>query len=208
MILPQLERLTRRGLWTVGSQPAIDSALSTDETVGWGPPGGYVFQKAFVEFFAEEADVERIEKAVAQAGVWVHYFAANVEVSIPWIMILLSGAERSIGRVSKQRTRRRQERGNLGCLSWAGDCELYYHRTRVVLILEGSMRCLASSVVFSLGSFQDEAFSMWQDWASYYEPGSPERVLLEDIHAKRWLVSLVHHNYREQDALWSFLDVE
>jgi methylenetetrahydrofolate reductase (NADPH) len=66
----------------VGSQPAVDAVPSADATLGWGPPGGYVFQKAFVEFFAEEKDVHWIEEAAAQAGVWVHYFAANLEVRV------------------------------------------------------------------------------------------------------------------------------
>jgi methylenetetrahydrofolate reductase (NADPH) len=80
-ILPQLSQLTRRGLWTVGSQPAVDGAPSTDAAVGWGPAGGWVFQKAFVEFFAEEDEVIRIERAAAASGGWVHYFAANLQVN-------------------------------------------------------------------------------------------------------------------------------
>jgi methylenetetrahydrofolate reductase (NADPH) len=55
---------------------------------------------------------------------------------------------------------------------------------------------------------QDEAFSIWQDWASFYAPGSPQRTLLEEVHAKRWLVSVVHHDYRDSAALWSFLNLD
>ena len=81
VILPQLEKLTKRGWWTVGSQPAADGAKSTDPVFGWGPPGGYVYQKAFVEFFAPEADVERIISKVESEGKgWVDYFAINLEV--------------------------------------------------------------------------------------------------------------------------------
>ena len=81
VILPQLEKLTKRGWWTVGSQPAVDGAKSTDPIFGWGPQGGYVYQKAFVEFFALEEDVERIiSKVVSQGKGWVEYFAVNLEV--------------------------------------------------------------------------------------------------------------------------------
>lgn len=80
-ILAHLERLTKRGLWTVGSQPVVDAAPSTDPVVGWGPRGGYVFQKGFVEFFAEEEDVEQVEKLVLESNGWVDYMAADVEVS-------------------------------------------------------------------------------------------------------------------------------
>ena len=81
IILPQLERLTRRGWWTVGSQPAADGVKSTDPVFGWGPPGGYLYQKAFVEFFAPEVDVDRIiSKAESEGKGWVDYFAINLEV--------------------------------------------------------------------------------------------------------------------------------
>ena len=81
IILPQLEKLTKRGWWTVGSQPAADGAKSTDPVFGWGPPGGYVYQKAFVEFFAPEIDVERIISKVESEGKgWLDYFAINLEV--------------------------------------------------------------------------------------------------------------------------------
>jgi methylenetetrahydrofolate reductase (NADPH) len=45
--------------------------------------GGYVFQKGFVEFFVEEEVLEGIERKVAaDGGGWVHYFCANLQVSI------------------------------------------------------------------------------------------------------------------------------
>ena len=82
LILPHLERLTNHGWWTVGSQPAIDGASSSDDVVGWGPPGGYVYQKAFVEFFSEKSDVERIQCKIETEGKgWAHYFAGNYKVS-------------------------------------------------------------------------------------------------------------------------------
>ena len=81
MIIRHLERLTKKGWWTVGSQPAIDGVSSSDDVVGWGPKGGYVYQKSFVEFFVEKEDVDRIEKKVREKGHgWVDYFAANVTV--------------------------------------------------------------------------------------------------------------------------------
>jgi methylenetetrahydrofolate reductase (NADPH) len=81
MILTHLERLTKRGWWTVGSQPAVDGESSEDEIVGWGPRGGYVYQKCFVEFFADAKDLERIERSIEQeGGGWISYFAADLKV--------------------------------------------------------------------------------------------------------------------------------
>ena len=89
VILPQLEKLTKRGWWTVGSQPAVDGAKSTDPVFGWGPHRGYVYQKAFVEFFALEVDVERIiSKVDSQGKGWVDYFAVNLEVR--WLLLAVA----------------------------------------------------------------------------------------------------------------------
>jgi len=78
MILPHLENLTKRGWWTVGSQPAVDAMSSTDPVVGWGPRSGYVFQKCFVEFFCEKKDLELLEEKISSRGhKWVHYYACN-----------------------------------------------------------------------------------------------------------------------------------
>ena len=92
MIFPHLERLTRRGWWTVGSQPAINGARSDDEVVGWGPRNGYVYQKCFVEFFATREDVERIVRKVEDEGEgWVDYFAGNLQVRCSFSQVASSG---------------------------------------------------------------------------------------------------------------------
>ncbi|KAF9147760.1 hypothetical protein BG015_010561 [Linnemannia schmuckeri] len=36
---------------TINSQPVVNGVKSDDKVFGWGPPGGYVYQKAFLEFF-------------------------------------------------------------------------------------------------------------------------------------------------------------
>ncbi|KAF5389318.1 hypothetical protein D9757_003380 [Collybiopsis confluens] len=78
LILPHLQRLTKRGWWTIGSQPAVDGASSSDPVVGWGPQNGYVFQKCFVEFFCTEHDLQSIELKIQEKGNgWVHYYAAD-----------------------------------------------------------------------------------------------------------------------------------
>ena len=52
LINSELTQLSlRKGYWTIASQPAVDGLPSTHPIHGWGPPGGFVFQKAFVEFF-------------------------------------------------------------------------------------------------------------------------------------------------------------
>jgi methylenetetrahydrofolate reductase (NADPH) len=81
-ILSQLLELTSKGWWTVGSQPAVDGTPSNDAIVGWGPVGGWVYQKAFVEFFATEEDILRIENLIQSEGKGVvTFFAGDGAVS-------------------------------------------------------------------------------------------------------------------------------
>lgn len=83
LILPRLRRMTASGWWTVGSQPAADAVRSDDAVLGWGPASGYVFQKAFVEFFGSREDVDWLEKhAKTRGGGLVTYFAGNAEVRV------------------------------------------------------------------------------------------------------------------------------
>jgi methylenetetrahydrofolate reductase (NADPH) len=41
--------LNQRGFLTINSQPNIDGASSTHPVYGWGPAGGWVYQKAYLE---------------------------------------------------------------------------------------------------------------------------------------------------------------
>ena len=45
IIQEKLAAINKRGVMTINSQPNINAAPSTDPKVGWGSPGGYIFQK-------------------------------------------------------------------------------------------------------------------------------------------------------------------
>lgn len=38
-------------IFTINSQPKVNAARSNDPKYGWGPANGYVYQKAYFEFF-------------------------------------------------------------------------------------------------------------------------------------------------------------
>ncbi len=48
------------------SQPKVNAAPSDDADVGWGGAGGFVFQKAYVEFFVSPALFARLLPAFAR----------------------------------------------------------------------------------------------------------------------------------------------
>jgi len=54
----ELILLNKNGFLSINSQPRINGASSTDEKVGWGPKGGYIYQKAYVEFFTSPTNLK------------------------------------------------------------------------------------------------------------------------------------------------------
>lgn len=57
LIADKLAEVVAKGVITVNSQPSVNCVPSNDSRVGWGEPGGYVFQKAYLEFFTSESNV-------------------------------------------------------------------------------------------------------------------------------------------------------
>ncbi|KAL7009694.1 methylenetetrahydrofolate reductase (NAD(P)H) met13 [Cystobasidiomycetes sp. EMM_F5] len=57
-ISTQLAEINENGYLTINSQPAVDGVKSSHPVHGWGPRNGYIYQKAYLEFFcsAERAD--------------------------------------------------------------------------------------------------------------------------------------------------------
>ncbi|KAF7430878.1 hypothetical protein PC9H_006592 [Pleurotus ostreatus] len=50
-IAQHLAKVNELGFLTINSQPAVNGARSDDKLFGWGPSNGYVYQKAYLEFF-------------------------------------------------------------------------------------------------------------------------------------------------------------
>lgn len=61
-IMQRLIDLNRRGFMTINSQPKVNGAHSDDRSFGWGGKGGYVYQKAYIEFFTSP---ERTHELIA-----------------------------------------------------------------------------------------------------------------------------------------------
>ena len=61
-IVSQLVTLNKSGYLTINSQPQVNAAPSDSPDVGWGGPGGYVYQKAYVEFFTSRDKLQKLMK--------------------------------------------------------------------------------------------------------------------------------------------------
>ena len=60
IIISDLIQINSLGFLTINSQPAVDGALSSDTTYGWGPKNGFVYQKAYIEFFVAPKELNEL----------------------------------------------------------------------------------------------------------------------------------------------------
>ncbi|KAF7968517.1 hypothetical protein HWV62_27559 [Athelia sp. TMB] len=60
VISQQLAKMNEYGFLTINSQPAVNGARSDNKVHGWGPSNGYVYQKAYLEFFVSPELLESL----------------------------------------------------------------------------------------------------------------------------------------------------
>ncbi|XP_045155057.1 methylenetetrahydrofolate reductase isoform X3 [Echinops telfairi] len=75
----ELLRVNRQGILTINSQPNVNGKPSSDPIVGWGPSGGYVFQKAYLEFFTSRATVAALLQVLKRYELRVNYHIVDVK---------------------------------------------------------------------------------------------------------------------------------
>lgn len=181
-IKDRLLALNSRGWWTVASQPAVNGLRSSDPTFGWGPAHGFVFQKAFVEFFVPTTDWTRLHARLTSAEmknrVW--FYAANAKGDF-----LSSDFSGGLDEEVKE--------AGTNAVTWG-----VFPGKEIItptIIEEVSFRAWA-----------EEAFGIWAEWAQVYGKGSASEGLLAKLRGELWLVNIIHHEYVEREALWEFLD--
>ncbi|KAI7849817.1 methylenetetrahydrofolate reductase-domain-containing protein [Circinella umbellata] len=75
-IQQQLIQMNRNGYWTVGSQPVVNGVSSRDPVYGWGPANGYVYQKAFLECFVSDKQLNGLLERLRKDP-FVTFYASN-----------------------------------------------------------------------------------------------------------------------------------
>ncbi|KAJ3128671.1 hypothetical protein HK098_003878 [Nowakowskiella sp. JEL0407] len=71
-----LSSINSRGYLTINSQPAVDGVPSTHPVYGWGPKSGYVYQKAYLEFFVSPEKLDLLVKKLEEFP-FITFFAVN-----------------------------------------------------------------------------------------------------------------------------------
>jgi methylenetetrahydrofolate reductase (NADPH) len=194
-IRDQLVKLNDRGWWTLASQPAVNGLKSNDETFGWGPVNGFVFQKAFVEFFIPAADWTALEKKLTRPGMrdTVCFYAINARGDfISSDTLPITNGEESNGDAQDPTRVEAVREPSTNAVTWG-----VFPGKEIVtptIIEEVSFR-----------AWSEEAFSIWGEWAKVYGRGSESQKLLDRIREQSWLVNVIHHDFVEKEALWDLL---
>lgn len=183
-IQAELLALNERGWWTVASQPAVNGIRSSDGTFGWGPAAGFVFQKAFVEFFLPKDDWFKLREKMQ---------TAEIEGTVTWYAANAAGTFESSdlsGGLGRETT------ASTNAVTWG-----VFPGKEIItptIIEEVSFRAWA-----------EEAFGIWQEWARVYaRPGRENegtRKCLENVRQDVWLVNIIHHDYIDRKSLWKLL---
>lgn len=191
LIKHHLIALTRsKGYWTIASQPAVDGLPSTHSIHGWGPPGGFVFQKAFVEFFVPTSTFSQTLK--------------------PRLELLHEQGEISFYAVDASADFHSSEKESIGVVD-GSDKSAAVHA-----VTWGSFKGkeIATATMVEEVSFRqwgEEAFGIWAEWArgvgqvSRGEEGRRCRAFLRETRLSTTLVNVIGHGYREGERLWEVL---
>lgn len=182
-ITPHLAALNSKGWWTVASQPAVNGLRSIDKTFGWGPANGFVFQKAFLEFFLPSADWRTLHEKLTSPAVRdvVCFYASNANGDFV-------SSDTTGGTAGNQH----HQPSSTNAVTWG-----VFPGKEIVtptIIEEVSFR-----------AWSEEAFGIWGEWSRVYGKGSDSQKLLAGIRDDYWIVNVIHHDFVDQQALWDLL---
>ncbi|KFZ00604.1 hypothetical protein V501_10626 [Pseudogymnoascus sp. VKM F-4519 (FW-2642)] len=167
LIKNELVKLNQKGWWTIASQPAVNGARSQDGVVGWGPKGGWVFQKAFVELFVPTSDWARL-KPLLEGNGEVSFLAQSASGEFLKSKLDLGPGE---------------EGTETNAVTWG-----VFPGKEIVsptIVEEVSFRAWA-----------EEAWQMWEEWAAVFgKSGEESRRFLDGVAKDGWLVNVIWHDF-------------
>ncbi|KAF9187149.1 hypothetical protein BGZ51_001531 [Haplosporangium sp. Z 767] len=231
-IQSRLVACNKRGFWTVGSQPAVNGKPSTDPLVGWGPKGGYVYQKAFLELFVGPDEVEAMVQKLRTSSPWITFFAASRDGEVvtnttgdvqeeqrkiaEQKKICGKKLAKGQGKASDADSTKSSESGS-GSGSETPVCATPFVNKADNALVEGSnavtwgvfpgKEIIQPTVIekVSFLAWRDEAFEIWREWEHLYPKGSDSQKLLHRIGHDYWLVNVVHNDFSDEDGIWDIV---
>lgn len=175
LIQEALFELNERGWFSLASQPAVDGCKSSDKIFGWGPKNGRIYQKAFVEIFISKND-------------WDNKLKPKLSKQIDKNIITYYIGD-SKSNISSNLTNCHNSKN---AITW-GVFPLKEVLQPTIIDYE------------SFKAWNEEAFLLWLEWSRCYKKDSESYQLLNSIYNDYYLVSLIHHDYKEESGLWDSL---
>lgn len=188
-----LALIEKRAYWTIASQPAVDGVKSDHATFGWGPRGeGFVFQKAFVEFFCSKDHWEenlrpKLLNIPTEDLSWMKTDARSVFESSDTV----NRRRRDSKRVSSTQ---QPGKGGINAVTWG-----VFRGKEIVTptIIEAE----------SFIAWAEESYLIWAEWRRCFPRGCEEEKFLNKMRDGSVLVNIVSHRYIGEDkgVLWKTL---
>ncbi|CAO3571954.1 unnamed protein product [Mortierella alpina] len=215
-IQSRLVSCNQAGLWTVGSQPAVNGKPSADPLVGWGPKGGYVYQKAFLELFVGPNEVAAMVKKLRTTSPWITFFAASRDGDV---VTNATGdvleEQRKIAELKKVCGKNLDQSAVNAAdtpvcetpFSGKTDLELVEGPNAVTWGVFPGKEIIQPTVIekVSFLAWRDEAFEIWREWEHLYPKGSDSQKLLHQIGHDYWLFNVVNNDFRDEDGIWDIV---
>lgn len=212
-IRPELLKLIdNRGWWTLASQPAVNGVRSDDPIFGWGPLGeGFVFQKAFVEFFCPGSDYQETLKPLLQnhGHDELAWFAANADGDF----------ESSTSPSTKPPNKSQTPASTPGPIESVTTSATNHNGANAVTwgVFRGK-EIITPTIIeeVSFRAWAEEAYRIWDEWRRIFPRRSETEKFLEQSKRDCWLVCVVGQRFgagtetkeaeeEEKKTLWKIL---
>lgn len=176
----QLSDLNKKGFLTINSQPSVNGVKSDHPTFGWGGPGGYVYQKAYIECFVHPDKAKLLVDMITHKYPSMNLYAVN-----------------NIGD---------EMRAGIG-LGWDGDAKVDTVTALTWGVFPH--REIIQPTIFDPSTFlvwAEEAFSLWDSaWLNLYDFGSYSFELIENVRDTFYLVAIVDNDFMDDGKLFQAL---
>ncbi|KAF9921738.1 hypothetical protein FBU30_008205 [Linnemannia zychae] len=184
----KLVELNSTGVYlAINAQPAVNGARSDDKVFGWGPSGGYVYQKAFLEFFISPI----------QLPILIHRLKTQFQ-NFSYNAINRSGSTflRSSPCPSTKSKVDKDDNKEPNTVTWG-----VFPNQEIVepIIIERS----------SFLAWKEEAFSLWDQWAKCFEDDTCSTTtgkMLREIGASWFLMNVVSDDYCAPQSVFELFE--
>ncbi|KAF9541331.1 hypothetical protein EC957_003235 [Mortierella hygrophila] len=184
----------------INSQPVVNGVKSDDKVLGWGPSSGYVYQKAFLEFFVSP---DRLPILINRLETHFPNYTYNA-INHSGSTFFHSSSPKSKSRCQSKHTNANADKDDKeeeepNTVTWG-----VFPNQEIVqpTIVERS----------SFLAWKDEAFALWDQWAQCFE-GETEsdltretRRVLDEVREKWYLMNVVNNDYHQPTGVFNLFE--